>query len=616
MSVTATVVGQAVEPELDDSLSELAEFSTRALHGALSPAWTSNAPGSACCRPETGSTLFGRLCDLGGLGPPETVGELRSVLRARRRGPGSRQLDAVDGVEESSEIICVGGRQLPDDDDAKLKGLAINLQGYVGSCFQPDEDFQCCPPAVSKELTVATEAEPHISCAERLMTLWILLAALAGIGIGQIPGVHHLIQFMKMGSTNMLTGLGMILMLLPPFAAAKFNRWPQEIRALSRRIIAFSLFTNWLLGPALMLALGILVLHQYPNLLEGVIFVGAARCIAMVLIWVGFAGGDEKLAMSLVLLNSIITVFVYGPEVALLNRLCVLMGIDMQGDAGFEVVLTNVMIYLCVPMAMGIMIRSAWHAQKKSAQHYEICFLPLLDSVGLGALLWTVTIMFAEMSTPLIKGEVAIADVGYVAIPLLTYFATMFGLTWLLARKLLGCDRKVTVTLAFTAASNNFELALAATSAIFGPSTATTETRPHTGYLRLLTCICHQSCAGDLRVATPCTKRRPLQSLNRGLLHWPVSLWLSWQGRCGDYHGTRGGDSSYAPHGQGEQLLELASQLGNGVWSEDADRYDLDFMLAVACQPTSESRLEHVATVDAECFVQDSTAALKSVFAS
>jgi len=307
--------------------------------------------------------------------------------------------------------------------------------------------------------------EPKLGL-ERFLTFWILLAAAAGVGIGQLPNIDILFSTLRVGKTNMLTAIGMIVMLLPPFASAKYHEMPQSLAQLPKRIGVSSVITNWVVGPLLMLGLGLAVLSQHGELLQGVIFVGAARCIAMVLVWNAFAGGDQLLCVSLVLLNSVITIFAYAPVVSALGWLASVAGVEVKSEVSFLMVLYNVLIYLGIPLVVGV---GMWLVGHRHAA-YEEKFLPRFAPVGLLALLWTVLWMFAEMSPSLLSGAFPITDVGLVVVPLLLYFGLMFGLTWAFSKFVLGLPRGQVATLAFTAASNNFELALAATTAIFGTS--------------------------------------------------------------------------------------------------------------------------------------------------
>jgi len=223
---------------------------------------------------------------------------------------------------------------------------------------------------------------------------------------------------------------------------------------------------NWIMGPVLMLFLGLAALHNHSDLLEGVIFIGAARCIAMVLVWSALAGGDSMLCLSIVLVNSIATVFLYTPVVTVLSTVAGCFGVQMGHSVGFLTVLKNVAIYLGVPLAAGFTMWTVGHRYDA----YRSTFLPRFAPSGLLALLFSIVVMFAEMSKPMLQGGFAILDVLLVTVPLVTYFSLMFTSAWIVGRWVLRTTYRQTVVLAFTAAGNNFELALAASTAIFGTS--------------------------------------------------------------------------------------------------------------------------------------------------
>lgn len=199
---------------------------------------------------------------------------------------------------------------MPQDGNIRLEDLDIKTDGVVTYCY--GEDSLACPEA---KLRGKPKAKLGL---EKYLTLWIMIAVGVGIGIGQLPGIEDAFQAMKVGNTNFLTAVGMIIMLLPPFAAVKYDEFWSSISNVPKRIVFASLFVNWIVGPFLMLFLGLLVLFDHPELLQGVIFIGSARCIAMVIVWTALADGDSFLCVSLVLLNSSLTIVLYSPIVALL----------------------------------------------------------------------------------------------------------------------------------------------------------------------------------------------------------------------------------------------------------------------------------------------------------
>jgi len=223
---------------------------------------------------------------------------------------------------------------------------------------------------------------------------------------------------------------------------------------------------NWIVGPLLMMFLGMAFLFNHVDLLQGVLFIGAARCIAMVLVWTALANGDGFLCVSLVLLNSVITVFAYAPVVTFLGMFARAMGVSIQSNVTFITVISNVAIYLGIPLVIGF---AMWFIGHRRESYFSV-FLPRFAPVGMISLLWTVLVMFTEMSRPLLNGGVAIGDICWVVLPLLAYFTIMFSASWLIGRFALRIPYAQTVAFAFSAASNNFELALAACTAIFGTS--------------------------------------------------------------------------------------------------------------------------------------------------
>jgi len=340
--------------------------------------------------------------------------------------------------------------------------LDISLEGEVKVCpkFGYGAELLCCPEAILKR-------QPEVKLGmEKFLTLWILLAVLAGVALGQIPHIDELFETLKVGNTNVLTAAGMIVMLLPPCAAVKYDELAVTLRKIPKRFALGSLALNWIVGPALMMLLGVVVLRDHSDLLQGVIFIGAARCIAMVLVWTAMAGGDSALCVSIVLINSSATVILYTPVVTLLGLATGALGVQIESDVSFLTVLVNVMIYLGIPLVIGIVM---WCFGRQRDSYWS-WFLPHFAPLGMIALLLSIVVMFAEMSKPLLQGSITIVDVLFVTIPLVIYFSLMFALAWIVGRWILRATYSQTVVFAFTAASNNFELALAACTAIFGTS--------------------------------------------------------------------------------------------------------------------------------------------------
>ena len=310
-----------------------------------------------------------------------------------------KEVQQALNVNPETANVCIGGRRLPEKEDLKLDALDFDLKGgsevFVCPRITLGEELLCCPEAVLRHKPKAKLG------LERFLTLWILLAAGAGVLLGYYTSLDKVIEGMKVGNTNLLSAIGMISMLLPPFAAVKYDEFRSAVRKIPRRIAVLSLVMNWVIGPFLMLGLGMLTLSEHPDLLQGVVFIGAARCIAMVLVWTSLADGDSFLCVSLVLLNSMVTIVGYAPIVTLLATVGQAAGVDIEGSVSFETVFVNVAIYLGIPLAIGVFMWGVGHGK----EWYWRRFLPRFAPVGLISLLLVVFLMFCEMAKPLLNGQ-------------------------------------------------------------------------------------------------------------------------------------------------------------------------------------------------------------------